>query len=72
MNELELIELINKKHRELEESRMASVSSSLIKLLEEEIREYEDIFATGDVKRMEERSFFDQCHEKADEPAEVS
>ena len=66
MNEAELIEEINNKRNELEENRAANVSSSLLKVQEEEIRELEMIFATGDSKRLELRAFLDQCAEKAD------
>ncbi len=68
MTESELIELILNKRRELEENRLVKVSSSLLKVQEEEITELEEIFATGDVKRLELRIFLDQCAEKTDEP----
>ena len=61
MTELELIELINKRRLELEENRSANVSNSLLRVLEEDLRELEIIFATGDVERMKERSFLDEC-----------
>ena len=61
MTEAELIQMIINKRNELEENRTAKVSSSLIRLQEEEIKELEDIFATGDTKRMELRIFLDQC-----------
>ena len=67
MNESELIELIIAKRAELEENRAINVSSSLLKVQEEEIDELEDIFATGDIKRLELRIFLDQCAEKVDE-----
>ena len=67
MDELELIELINKAYRELERNRSANVSSSLIKLQEEEIKELELIYATGDAERLGRRFFLDQCAEKFDE-----
>ena len=66
MDELKLIELINKAYRELERNRSANVSGSLIKLQEEEIKELELIFATGDAERLESRAFLDQCAEKFD------
>jgi hypothetical protein len=66
MNEVELIELINKKRIELEENRSANVSSSLLRVQEEEIRELETIFAEGDTKRLEMRIFLDQCAQDSD------
>ncbi len=66
MDELKLLELINKAYRELERSREANASSSLIRVLEEEIKELENIFATGDAERLEKRAFLDQCAEKFD------
>ncbi|MFC1900057.1 hypothetical protein ACFLYN_00530 [Chloroflexota bacterium] len=67
MNESELIELIISKRNELEENKKISVSSSLLKVQEEDISELEEIFATGDIKRLELRIFLDQCAEKVDE-----
>ena len=64
--ELKLITLITKAHHELEQNRAANASNSLIKLLEEELRELEHIFATGDADRLESRAFLDQCAEKFD------
>ncbi len=61
MNELELLQQITDKRSELERNRGANVSSSLLKLQEEEIRELEYIFASGDQKRLEMRFFMDQC-----------
>lgn len=66
MNEVELIQSINRKRTELEKNRSANVSSSLLRALEEELNELEDIFATGDAERMEKRVFLDQCEEKKD------
>ena len=68
MTESELIELIITKRNELEENRKSNVSSSLLRVQEEEISELEEIFATGDIKRLELRIFLDQCAEKVDEP----
>lgn len=70
MTEAELIELIINKRNELEENRLAKVSSSLLRVQEEEIEELESIFATGDAKRLEMRIFLDQCAEKFDIPTE--
>jgi hypothetical protein len=61
MNELELLQQITDKRSELERNRSANVSSSLLKLQEEEIRELEYIFASSDQKRLEMRFFMDQC-----------
>jgi len=66
MNEVELIQMINRKRTELEENRSVNVSSSLLKVLEEELNELEEIFATGDAERMQQRVFLDECEEKAD------
>ncbi|MFC2069903.1 hypothetical protein ACFLTB_01895 [Chloroflexota bacterium] len=71
MTESELIELIISKRNELEENRAINVSSSLLRVQEEDINELEEIFATGDIKRLELRIFLDQCAEKADEPTEM-
>ena len=68
MNEVELIQMINKKRTELENNRSANVSSSLLKVLEEELYELEEIFATGDAERMQKRVFLDECEEKTDQP----
>jgi len=68
MTEAELIELIIKKRNELEENRSANVSSSLLRVQEEEIKELESIWASGDSKRLEMRVFLDQCAEKFDIP----
>lgn len=68
MTESELIELIISKRNELEENRKSNVSSSLLRVQEEELSELEEIFATGDIKRLELRIFLDQCAEKVDEP----
>ncbi len=67
MNELELLQQITDKRSELERNRAANVSSSLVKLQEEEIRELEYIFANGDQKRLEMRFFMDQCDKGKDE-----
>ncbi len=69
MTEAELIELINKKRIELEENRSASVSSSLLRVQEDEIKELESIFASGEAERLDRRILFDQCAEKFDIPA---
>ena len=68
MDDAEILELINKAYQELERSRAANASSSLIKVLEEDIKELELIFATSDAERMENRAFLDQCAEKFDSP----
>lgn len=70
MNELELLQAITDKRSELERNRAANVSSSLIKLQEEEIKELEYIFATGDQKRLEMRFFLDQCDKSKEIPEE--
>ena len=61
MNELELLQQLTDKRSELEKNRAAGVSNSLIKLQEEEIKELEYIFATGDQNRLAGRVFLDQC-----------
>jgi hypothetical protein len=61
MNELELLQQISDKRSELERNKATGVSSSLIKLQEEEIKELEYIFATGDQNRLAGRIFLDQC-----------
>ena len=71
MTEAELIELIIAKRNELEENRSANVSSSLLRVQEEEIKELESIFASGDTKRLELRVFLDQCGEKTDKPTQI-
>lgn len=68
INDAEILELINKAYRELERSKAAHASSSLIRVLEEDIKELELIFATSDAERMEKRAFLDQCAEKFDSP----
>ena len=68
INDAEILELINRAYRELERSRAANASTSLIKVLEEDIKELELIFATSDAERMEKRAFLDQCAEKFDAP----
>ena len=68
INDAEILELINRAYYELERSRAANASTSLIKVLEEDIKELELIFATSDAERMEKRSFLDQCAEKFDTP----
>ena len=68
INDAEILELINKAYYELERSRAANASSSLIKVLEEDIKELELIFATSVAERMEKRAFLDQCAEKFDSP----
>ncbi|HEY95447.1 MAG TPA: hypothetical protein G4O15_10985 [Dehalococcoidia bacterium] len=67
MNELELLQQITDKRSELEKNRAANVSSSLLKLQEEEIRELEYIFASSDQKRLEMRFFMDQCDKGKEE-----
>ena len=67
MNELELLQQITDKRSELERNRSAGVSNSLIKLQEEEIKELEYIFATGDQNRLQGRVFLDQCGKGKDE-----
>jgi len=67
MNELELLQQITDKRSELERNRSANVSSSLLKLQEEEIRELEYIFASSDQKRLEMRFFMDQCDKGKEE-----
>ena len=61
MTEAELLELIVKKRNELEANRAANVSSSLLKVQEEDLRELESIFATNDTKRLELRIYLDTC-----------
>jgi hypothetical protein len=68
MNELELLQAITDKRSELEKNRAANVSSSLLKLQEEEIKELEYIFASGDQKRLEMRFFMDQCDKNKEVP----
>lgn len=68
MTEAELIELIIKKRNELDENRSINVSNSLLRVQEEELRELESIWASGDAKRLEMRAFLDQCAEKFDIP----
>lgn len=68
IDDAEILELINKGYQELERSRAANASTSLIKVLEEDIKELELIFATSDAERMEKRAFLDQCAEKFDSP----
>ena len=70
MNELELLQQITDKRSELERNRAANVSNSLLKLQEEEIRELEYIFASGDQKRLEMRIFMDQCDKGKEEDYE--
>ena len=67
MNELELLQQITDKRSELEKNRAANASSSLLKLQEEEIKELEYIFASGDQKRLEMRFFMDQCDKGKEE-----
>ncbi|MFC2039054.1 hypothetical protein ACFLUG_04720 [Chloroflexota bacterium] len=69
MDESKLIEEIVSKRNELERSKSSGVSNSLLRVLEEEIAELEDIFATGDVERMKTRAFADQCAEKEESSA---
>ena len=61
MNELELLQQISDKRNEIEKNRSARVSNSLLKLQEEELKELEYIWATGDQNRMAMRFFLDQC-----------
>lgn len=67
MDELELLQKITDKRSELERNRSANVSTSLLKLQEEEIQELEYIFASGDQKRLEMRFFMDQCDKNKEE-----
>ncbi len=66
MDDAKILELINRAYQELERSRAANASTSLIRVLEEDIKELELIFATSDAERMEKRAFLDQCAEKFD------
>lgn len=68
MDDVKILELISRAYQELERSRAANASNSLIKVLEEDIKELELIFATSDAERMEKRAFLDQCAEKFDGP----
>lgn len=62
MTEAELIEKINKKRNELEEHRSGSVSSSLLRVLEEEIKDLETALASGDTEGADEQQvFLDEC-----------
>jgi len=70
MNELELLQKISDMRTEIEKNRAANVSTSLLKLQEEELKELEYIFATGDQKRLEVRFFLDQCDKGKEEPEE--
>ena len=70
MNELELLQKISDMRTEIEKKRAANVSTSLLKLQEEELKELEYIFATGDQKRLEVRFFLDQCDKGKEEPEE--
>jgi hypothetical protein len=70
MNELELLQKISDMRTEIEKNRAANVSTSLLKLQEEELKELEYIFATGDQKRLEVRFFLDQCDKSKEEPEE--
>ncbi len=60
MSVAELIEQMNSRRNELDESR-GIVSSSLLRVLEEQIYEMETALASGDVKRVEELVFIDEC-----------
>jgi hypothetical protein len=64
MIEAELIQLIITKRKQLEANRLFKVSRSLLRVQEEEIRELEYVFASGDAKRLERRRFIDQCEEQ--------
>ena len=68
INDAEILELINIAYQELERSRAVNASTSLIRVLEDDIKELELIFATSDAERMEKRAFLDQCAEKFDTP----
>ncbi len=68
MTEAELIELIIRVRTELEANRAANVSRSLLRVQEEELRELEEIYVSGDAKRLEMRRFLDQCAAKFDIP----
>ena len=68
MNELELLQQISDKRNEIERNRAAQASGSLLRLQEEELKELEYIWATGDQNRMAMRFFLDQCGNKDDDP----
>ncbi len=70
MNELEMLQKISDLRTEIEKNRAARVSTSLLKLQEEELKELEYIFATNDEKRLEIRFFLDQCDKGKEEPEE--
>lgn len=61
MTEAELIEMINKKRNELEESRSGNASSELLKTLEDEIENLESGLSRGDTQQAEEQVFLDEC-----------
>jgi hypothetical protein len=69
VTEAELIELIFRVRNELEENRSANVSRSLLRVQEEELRELEYIYVSGDTKRLEMRRFLDQCAAKFNIPS---
>jgi hypothetical protein len=66
MIEAELIQLIIAKRKELGSNRLFKVSRSLLRVQEEEIKELEYIYATGDARRLERRRFIDQCEEQGE------
>lgn len=68
MDELKLLQQITDKRSELDRNKSAHVSNSLIKLLEEEIRELEYIFASDDQERLKMRFFMDQCDKNKEVP----
>ena len=66
MIESELIQIIISKRKVLDANRLYGVSRSLIKVQENEIKELEYIYATGDARRLEKRRFIDQCEEQSE------
>lgn len=60
MSVAELIEQINGRRNELDESR-GMVSNSLLRVLEDQIYEMESALASGDAKRVERLVFIDEC-----------
>ena len=61
MTEAELIEMINKKRNELEESRSGNAGSELLKTLEGEIKNLESGLSSGDTEQEEQQVFLDEC-----------
>ena len=60
MTEAEIIEKINKKRNELEESRSANASADAIKAIEDEIEELLGNLSDQN-PQTEEQVFFDEC-----------